>query len=196
LAADDLARYQALRGPVRDALLDLTEADPKLTESLAVNPADPLPARENLKEAREDFVRFSTTVTDMVRTNKIDVAAKLHVFECTMAPGVGTGRWVQREAGAMNPFHGAKMLQCGVELDRETSTHPMAVEDLWAVEFTRGARKNLPADHPPLDGLWDVKFTRAVRDKAAIAAPSDGCGGCGMSKAAMTAGAPCERGVK
>lgn len=178
LAADDLARYQSMRAAVRTAFHDLADADPKLAKGLTTNPADPLPVRENITDARKDFVRFSTAVTDVVRSKKVHLSANLRIFECTMAPGIGTGRWLQRETGAKNPFFGSAMLKCGVELDRKTSV------------------RALPPGHPPIEGLSVADYTRFSGTKPAASANSGGCGGCGMSQEAMAAGEPCEHSKK
>ncbi|RXK54403.1 DUF3347 domain-containing protein [Oleiharenicola lentus] len=177
LAKDDFALYQSLRTSVRNALHDLEDADPKLAATLTTTPADPLPNRGNLTDARKDFVRFSTAVTDVVRSRKIQQSANLRIFECTMAPEIGTGRWLQQEAGAKNPFFGSAMLKCGVELDRKVSA------------------RALPPGHPPVEGLTPADYARYAGIKPA-AAPSGGCGGCGMSKEAMAAGEPCEHSKK
>ncbi len=173
LAADDFDRYQTLRTTVRSALHDLADADAKLAASLTANLADPLPSRSNLTEARKDFVRFSTSVADAVRSRKIHQSANLRIFECTMAPEIGTGRWLQRDAAARNPFYGSAMLKCGVELDRKASA------------------RALPPGHPPIESLTPADYARFSGTKP-VAAASGGCGGCGMSKEAMTAGEPCE----
>ena len=86
--------------------------------------------------------------------------------------------------------------QLRVGPDHKMAAPVSTLDELWAVEFTRGARKNLPSENAPLDGLWDVQFTRSAREKPTVAATSDGCGGCGMSKAAMAAGQPCTRVTK
>lgn len=173
LAKDDFPLYQSQRTSVRNALHDLADADPKLAASLTATLSDPLPNRGNLTEARKDFVRFSTAVTDAVRSRKIHQSANLRIYECTMAPEIGTGRWLQREAGAKNPFFGSAMLKCGVELDRNTSA------------------RALPPGHPPIDSLTPADYARYAGTKPTPVA-SGGCGGCGMSKEAMTAGEPCE----
>jgi len=86
--------------------------------------------------------------------------------------------------------------QVRVGRDHKTAAPVSTLDELWAVEFTRGARKILPSDNPPLDGLWDVKFTRSARGNPIVNATSDSCGGCGLSKAAMAAGQPCEQVTK
>lgn len=177
LAADDFGRYQALRVTVRSTLNDLADADAKLAASLTANLADPLPSRSNITEARKDFVRFSTAVTDAVRSRNIHKTANLRVFECTMAPEIGTGRWLQRAAAARNPFYGSAMLKCGVELDRKTSA------------------RALPPGHPPIESLTPTDYARYSGTRP-VAATSGGCSSCGMSKEAMAAGEPCEHGKK
>lgn len=177
LAKDDFALYQSLRPSVRNALHDLSDADPKLAAGLTTTPADPLPNRGNLADARKDFVRFSTAVTDAVRSRKVHQSENLRIFECTMAPEIGTGRWLQQGAGAKNPFFGAAMLKCGVELDR------------------KAAARALPPGHPPIEGLTPGDYARFAGTKP-TPTDSGGCGGCGMSKEAMAAGEPCEHGKK
>lgn len=174
LAADDLAGYQSLRPAVRSAYHDLADIDHGVAERLAANLSDPLPDRADLKAARSDFVRFSTAVADALRERKLVRAANLRLFECKMAPEVGTGRWLQAEAAAKNPFFGSSMLKCGTELDR--------------------VARALPAGHPPIGNLSPAE--KARYSAPAKKASDGGCGSCGMSKEAMAAGEPCEHDKK
>lgn len=173
LANDDLAAYGALQPTVRGAFHDLADVDAGLAKSLSEDLADPLPLRSNLDDARKGFGRFSTAVADAMRERKLVRAANLRLFECQMAPEIGTGRWLQSGAGAKNPFFGAAMLTCGTELDR-----PVA--------------KGLPPGHPPIGHLTDAEKARYSGPNATKPANDAGCGSCGMSKAAMAAGEPCE----
>ncbi|MBA3849358.1 MAG: hypothetical protein C0502_05105 [Opitutus sp.] len=176
LAADDLAGYRALRPAVRSAYHDLADADPALAERLSKNASDPLPDRPDIKEARKDYVRFSTAVADALRERKLVRAANLRLFECKMAPEIGTGRWLQTESAARNPFFGSSMLKCGVELDR--------------------IAKALPSGHPPIEHLSPDEKAKYAGAAKPAAATDGGCGSCGMSKEAMAAGEPCEHGKK
>jgi len=116
LAADDLTGYQKQFPTMRQALAAFLASDThaangplgKFKEGLA-DPAD-------LKASRRDFAYFSTAVTDLVRENHINHTEGLHVFQCPMAPGIGTGRWLQRSAELKNPFYGSAMLECGDEI--------------------------------------------------------------------------------
>lgn len=173
LANDDLAAYSALQPTVRGAFHDLADVDAALATALSANLADPLPLRSNLADARKEFGRFSTAVVDAVRERKLLRATNLRLFECKMAPEIGTGRWLQSGSVAQNPFFGSAMLKCGTELDR-----PVA--------------KGLPAGHPPIGHLTDAEKARYSGANAAKPAGDSGCGGCGMSKEAMAAGEPCE----
>ena len=121
LATDDFALYQELRKALPQEFQRLAEAEPDLAASLTSTPGDPLPQRNTIKEARQDFARFSTAVTNAVQERKIHVTAKLWIYACPMAPEVGTGLWLQAEPGAKNPFFGAAMLKCGTEIDAPRS---------------------------------------------------------------------------
>lgn len=174
LASDDLAGYTALQSSVRGAYHDLADVDSSLASRLTGNLVDPLPARTDIKEARKDYVRFSTTVADALRERKLVRAANLRIFECKMAPEIGTGRWLQAESVAKNPFFGSSMLKCGTELDL--------------------VARALPAGHPPIGHLSTAE--KAQYGSSAKKAGDAGCGSCGMSKEAMAAGEPCEHDKK
>ena len=77
---------------------------------------DKLGDRTDLRSARRDFEPFSTALADLIRSQPADRRAGLHVFECPMAPVLGTGRWLGRTAEVKNPFFGSAMLNCGEEL--------------------------------------------------------------------------------
>lgn len=116
LAADDLAGYRQKVPEVRAALDAFLEKDPTAAESPLAKFKEALPDRTEIKAAREDFAKLSTAVTDLARANNLQQTAKLHLFECPMAPAVGKGRWMQRTAELKNPFFGKAMLTCGQEL--------------------------------------------------------------------------------
>lgn len=177
LANDDFALYVEYQPRVHDALRDLDEFDPECARALVAMAGEPLPARENISDARVDFARLSTAVSDVMRARKQLLRAGMHLFECRMAPVVGTARWLQREESPRNPFFGASMLKCGSELD--------------AVAVARA----LPPGHPPIGHLSPEEraMYAGSQDMPATGGPiGAGCGSCGMSMEAMAEGEPCE----
>ncbi len=116
LAADDLVRYKKSLPPVRDALAAFFSANPNAAQEPLGKFKDGPGEPKDLEAARREFEPFSTAVADLARQAHLQHTAGLHVFECRMSPVLGKGRWVQRDAGAKNPFFGAQMLTCGEEL--------------------------------------------------------------------------------
>jgi hypothetical protein len=116
LAADDFPGYQKQLPTIRQALTafltSYAHAKDGPLGKFEGGPVDPA----DLKAARRDFAYFSTAVTDLVRENHLNQAEGLHVFQCPMAPGIGTGRWLQRSVELKNPFYGSAMLECGDEI--------------------------------------------------------------------------------
>jgi Cu(I)/Ag(I) efflux system membrane fusion protein len=90
---------------------------------------------------RRDFAYFSTAVADLVRDNHLNHAAGLHIFQCPMAPGIGTGRWLQRSSVLKNPFYGSTMLDCGEEVDAPAA--PPSASSWEAPEGNRDAPSSL-----------------------------------------------------
>ena len=183
LAADDLAGYQKGFPAMRQAL----DAFLGSYEHAAHGPLgkfkDALPDRADLKAARRDFAYFSTAVADLIRENHLNRLAGLHIFQCPMAPGIGTGRWLQRSAEIKNPFYGAAMLGCGEEVDAPSTATSSS---------SSGGMAALPPGHPPITGLSVAAYLRSLPGPKATVALADGtCGSCGMSEAAMAAGEPC-----
>lgn len=196
LAADDLAAYQKKLPDLRRALTSLLAAD---AQSPLAKFKDALADAADLKAARRSFEPFSTAVADLARENHLHHTAGLHVFECPMAPVLGKGRWLQREAGTKNPFFGSKMLRCGDELDAPAATPAKSGGG------GGGMTHLLPPGHPPIgDAAGDASPLTSLYSKmgilpvASAAASANGasCGSCGMSAAAMAAGEPCEEGKK
>lgn len=116
LAADDFAGYQGQLPLMRQTLAAFFAGYPPGEDGPLGKFKDALPDRPDLKAARRDFAYFSTAVADLVRDNHLPRAEGFHVFQCPMAPGIGTGRWLQRSATIKNPFYGSAMLECGEEL--------------------------------------------------------------------------------
>ena len=78
--------------------------------------AESLRDRPDLRTARRDFEPFITALADVAREQHLNHREGLHVFQCPMAPVLGTGRWLSRTADVKNPFFGSAMLTCGEEL--------------------------------------------------------------------------------
>jgi Cu(I)/Ag(I) efflux system membrane fusion protein len=116
LAADDLPLYQKELPVIRQALTAYLASYEHAAHGPLGKFKDALPDRADLKAARRDFAYFSTAVADLVRENHLHHATGLHIFQCPMAPGIGTGRWLQRSGDIKNPFYGSSMLECGEEL--------------------------------------------------------------------------------
>jgi Cu(I)/Ag(I) efflux system membrane fusion protein len=114
LAADDFASYQKELPSLRAALAAYLAAAPR---SPLEKFADALRDRADLRAARRDFEPFVTAVADVVRAQHLHHREGLHIFECPMAPVLGTGRWLSRSAEVKNPFFGSAMLTCGEELN-------------------------------------------------------------------------------
>jgi hypothetical protein len=122
LAADNLVLYQKTLPAMRHALVSFLESDEHAAHGPLGKFTDAIPDRADIKAARRDFAYFSTAVSDLVRENHLHHAAGLHIFQCPMAPGIGTGRWMQRSGALRNPFYGSKMPNCGEEIDAPASS--------------------------------------------------------------------------
>jgi len=117
LAADDFPGYQKHLPMFRAALEAYLDAESKAGRD---SPLDKfktgLPERPDLRAVRRDFEPLSTALADQVRGQHLAERENLHVFQCPMAPVLGTGRWLARTAEVRNPFFGSAMLECGEEL--------------------------------------------------------------------------------
>jgi len=116
LAADDFASYQKQLPSIRETLAAFLAGYAHASDGPLGKFKDGPADTADLKTARRDFAYFSTAVTDLVRQNHLNHTESLHVFQCPMAPGIGTGRWLQRSAELKNPFYGSAMLECGDEI--------------------------------------------------------------------------------
>ena len=185
LAKDDLPAYQKALPGMRQALGEFLAGYEHAAHGPLGKFKDGLPDRADLKTARRDFAYFGTAVADLVRENHLHHTAGLHIFQCPMAPGIGTGRWLQRTGALRNPYYGAAMLECGEEVDA-ASVAPSAA----TTSSIHGDMPALPPGHPPIGGSSVVAYLQALSgEKPGVA--GDACGSCGMSKAAMAAGEPC-----
>ena len=120
LAADDLEQFNRHITQLPDVLSPLqnelgtahrwSEPIQRLVAMSAWPPA------QDLSEARQQFLPFSTTVVELARQlRKEDSAfAGLKIYHCPMAPKPGL--WLQAEGPLRNPFYGSQMLKCGKEV--------------------------------------------------------------------------------
>jgi multidrug efflux pump subunit AcrA (membrane-fusion protein) len=141
LAADDLAQYQKILPGMRHALDEFLKSYAYASHGSLEKFRDALPDHNDLKAMRRDFAYFSTAVADLVRDNHLNHAAGLHIFQCPMAPGIGTGRWLQRSSVLKNPFYGSTMLDCGEEVDAPAA--PPSASSWEAPEGNRDAPSSL-----------------------------------------------------
>jgi Cu(I)/Ag(I) efflux system membrane fusion protein len=116
LAADDLPAYQQQLPALRAALSAYLSADPSAARGPLAPLKDTLRDRPDLRSARRDFEPFTTALADVARDRRLPQREGLHVFQCPMAPVLGTGRWLARRELVRNPFFGSAMLECGDEL--------------------------------------------------------------------------------
>ena len=116
LAADDFAAYQKQLPGLRAALQAYLAADKSANRGALAGFQDALRERADLRAARRDFEPFSTALADAARDQHLHHREGLHVFQCPMAPVLGTGRWLSRTESIRNPFFGSAMLECGEEL--------------------------------------------------------------------------------
>ncbi len=193
LGADDFAQYQKNLPAMRLALDAFLESYDHAAHGPLGKYKNALIDRTDLKAARRDFAYFSTAVADLVRENHLHHAAGLHIFQCPMAPGIGTGRWLQRSGALKNPFYGSSMLECGDEIDAPSP----ALEKTSAALNPPGNNRNasLPPGHPPINE--NMELIAYLRSSTSAMGPKkdqaeDACGNCGMGLAAMQAGEPCE----
>lgn len=116
LAADDFEAYRHQLPLMRQALAAFLAGYERAKSGPLGAFKDALPDRTDVKDARRDFAYFSTAVADLVRANRLQQTEGFHIFQCPMAPGIGTGRWMQSSAKLKNPFYGSAMLDCGDEI--------------------------------------------------------------------------------
>ena len=116
LAADDFASYLKQLPGFRAALHAYLASSPEATRGPLGKFKDGLPERADLRSARRDFEPLSTALADLARDRQLPRREQLHVFQCPMAPVLGTGRWLSRNEQVRNPFFGSAMPECGDEL--------------------------------------------------------------------------------
>ncbi len=121
LSSDDLPRFNDRLPRLPAAIEGLNREFPaphrwqKVIERLGVAVAKAAPAKD-LAEARKSFLPFSSGAVEIVRELRKQDArfASLKVYHCPMAPKPGL--WIQSQGPLENPFYGAEMFKCGVEI--------------------------------------------------------------------------------
>lgn len=181
LAEDDISGYRTRLPAIRSGIETWFAGNPHAAHGALGAYQKGLPEPRDLGDARKAFEPFSSAVADTVRGHGLVRRLGLHVFECPMAPVTGTARWLQRSTDTRNPFFGSKMQRCGDELPADPAP---------AVQPTAPHGMVLPPGHPPLDATTMASFASRARSREPQ--PASSCGSCGMSKAAMAAGEPCE----
>jgi multidrug efflux pump subunit AcrA (membrane-fusion protein) len=180
LATDDLAGYTQKLPPLRDALAAFLKNDPHAAHGVLEKFRDGLATPGDLETARRDFIPLSTAVADLALASHLHHTTGLHIFECAMAPG----RWIQRTAGAKNPFYGSAMSTCGtpIEAPSPSGAHgePHASMSAPRMEVASLLRDHLGRD-PSAAAVVAVDVSGAEST----------CGSCGMTDAEMAAGAEC-----
>ncbi|MDR0391781.1 MAG: efflux RND transporter periplasmic adaptor subunit [Planctomycetaceae bacterium] len=112
LSADNLDEYQKQLPILQEAI---AQTSGELKEILAPL-SEKLVAGKDLKEARYPFEPFSNTFADIVKLQPTE-KRQAKIFQCPMSPVLGTARWIQNQNNeVLNPFFGAEMLNCGIEL--------------------------------------------------------------------------------
>ena len=117
LGRDDLGGYRAALGPMRERLSGFLGGYGRAAQGPLGAFQGGLKTPPDIASARLEFARFSTAVADLLRDNHLLHDTGLHLFQCPMAPGIGTGRWLSASPVLRNPFYGAAMPGCGDELD-------------------------------------------------------------------------------
>jgi Cu(I)/Ag(I) efflux system membrane fusion protein len=116
LAADNFDAYRKILPQLRTALHAYLDGGNAAPNGPLAKFKDALPEPADLRAARRDYEVFSTALTDVIRERKLAPTFGLHVYQCPMAPVLGTARWLSRNSEPRNPFFGSAMPVCGDEV--------------------------------------------------------------------------------
>jgi membrane fusion protein, copper/silver efflux system len=122
LAADKLADYNETVGHAEHAVAPLAAqfkaGSPLETQSAKiVAESKKLTKAKDLAKARADYKTFSAATVDFYRAAAPGLNLPAKIYKCPMFPKMGQNAfWVQAKAPLRNPFFGAEMLECGVEV--------------------------------------------------------------------------------
>ena len=126
LAADDLERVNQeveRASPVFVRVRELfQDQDPWVSRLGALQAAGSLAKAPDLAAARRSFLPLSMAVVEWARAVRAqEPFTSLKIYRCPMvdkavAGADKEGYWIQQQGPLRNPFFGAKMLECGVEV--------------------------------------------------------------------------------
>jgi len=127
LAADNLPAFQRAAediGPELDTLRQTLATQPGGTNLARLLPTSaPATTHPNLRAARKAYHAFSTTLVALAKQLRSHPSAfrDLKVFRCPMTADAFEGaparaEWLQLTTPIRNPWFGAEMLECGVEV--------------------------------------------------------------------------------
>ncbi|MGE3309260.1 MAG: efflux RND transporter periplasmic adaptor subunit [Limisphaerales bacterium] len=127
LASDDLPAFHRASEALAPRLLALRttlSAHPNGSALVDILPdSTPNTASADLRVARRDYHAFSTPLVTLARAlrSRSDEFKDLKVFRCPMTAESFDGappraEWIQWSAGIRNPWFGAEMIECGVEV--------------------------------------------------------------------------------
>jgi Cu(I)/Ag(I) efflux system membrane fusion protein len=116
LATDNLAGYQQQFPALLAALQSYLDGSDTARSGPLEKFRRTLRAPTELRTARREFEPFSRELAFGARAERLPVREGLHVFQCPMAPVLGTGRWLARTPTVQNPFFGSAMPDCGTEV--------------------------------------------------------------------------------
>lgn len=115
LASDNLAGYQKQLPALRDALTAYVAAFPGAANTALAKMK--LADGPDLDAARRAFEPFSTELADLAKAQHLHHKEGLTIYQCPMAPVLGTGRWLSKSKTLRNPFFGSAMLECGEQIE-------------------------------------------------------------------------------
>ncbi len=135
LAADDLPAYhrasQAI-GPRLETLrqtLALRAGGSSIQDLLPASPPDP--SSSDLRAARKNYHAFSTPLVALARRlrGRPGGFEDLYIYRCPMTAESFDGappraEWIQWSVPVQNPWFGAEMIECGVEVRDEPTSRP------------------------------------------------------------------------
>ncbi len=117
-ASDDARAYRERRAGMVEAIrVFARDFEPQGFEQVA-QLTETLADTADLARARREFEPFSTALAGWLRPvrNQNPDTLDFAIYECPMAPVLGTARWIQKAGPPRNPFFGSAMPACGSEI--------------------------------------------------------------------------------
>jgi membrane fusion protein, copper/silver efflux system len=121
LAADNLAGYNEVIAHAEHAAAPLAahfKADSlRAVVGEILAESSKLKAAPDIAKARADYKKFSAATVEFYRAVGPSLGLAARLYKCPMYPKAGQNAfWVQGKLPLRNPFFGAEMLDCGVEV--------------------------------------------------------------------------------